>query len=152
MNLSVIAVGKIKEPYFNDAVNEYATRIRAFGTVSSLDFVDIREDTVKHSRQSEQAIISKLKSTDFTVALCIEGTRLTSEKLAEKVELVRMSQKKGMTFIIGGSDGLPGSVKAAADFKLSMSDMTFPHRLAKVMLLEQIYRALTILDNLKYHK
>jgi 23S rRNA (pseudouridine1915-N3)-methyltransferase len=84
-------------------------------------------------------------------ALCVEGKQLSSELFADKLSQIYLSEKKGVCFIIGGADGLPETVKEVADLRLSMSKMTFPHRLAKIMLLEQLYRALTIQNNRSYH-
>ena len=140
MNFTVIAVGRLKESYFSAAVDEYVKRIGGFGKIKLIDVKD------------ESEIIPKIPVNAYVFALCVEGMRLSSEGLAAHLERVYLSEKKGIYFIIGGADGLPPGVKESCDMKLSMSDMTFPHRLAKVMLLEQIYRALTIQGNRNYHK
>ncbi|MCL2070887.1 MAG: 23S rRNA (pseudouridine(1915)-N(3))-methyltransferase RlmH [Oscillospiraceae bacterium] len=140
MNFTVISVGRLKESYWVSAVDEYAKRIKAFG---KLRLIDVKEDA---------AILDKIPKGSYVFALCIEGQALTSEEFSEALEKIYVSEKKGICFIIGGADGLPPKVKSVSDMRLSMSGMTFPHRLAKVMLLEQIYRALSIQNNKKYHK
>ena len=95
--------------------------------------------------------MKKIGKSDIVVAMCIEGKQLTSEELAKKMEEFQM-QSSTIDFIIGGSLGLSNEVKARADFKLSMSKMTFPHRIARLMLEEQIYRAFKINANETYHK
>jgi len=133
-------VGRLKERYFEEAAAEYIKRI---GGYTKLNLIDVKSDT---------DIIGKIPGGAFVFALCVEGRQLTSEAFSQKLESVYHSEKKSVCFLIGGSDGLPDDVKAAADFRLSMSEMTFPHRLAKIMLLEQLYRALSIQNNGKYHK
>jgi 23S rRNA (pseudouridine1915-N3)-methyltransferase len=139
MDFTVISVGKsrLKEPCFAAAADEYVKRIQ------KIKLIDVKDDG---------EILAKIPKNVYVFALCVEGERLTSEGLSEKLNKIYLSEKKGIYFIIGGSDGLSERVKSAADMKLSMSDMTFAHRLAKIMLLEQIYRALSIQNNAKYHK
>jgi len=140
MNFTVISVGRLKESYLVAAVDEYVKRIGGFGKVS---ITDVKDDS---------EILAKLPKGAFVFALCVEGQQLTSEEFSQKLEKIYLSEKKGIYFVIGGSDGLPQEVKSAADMKLSFSKMTFPHRLAKIMLLEQLYRALSIQNNRSYHK
>jgi 23S rRNA (pseudouridine1915-N3)-methyltransferase len=140
MTFTIIAVGKLKEPYFAAAADEYVKRIGGF---AKINIVDVKEGG---------DIRAKIPQGAFVFALCVEGRQLSSEAFAARLEQVYLSEKKGVCFLIGGSDGLPDDVKAIADFKLSMSEMTFPHRLAKIMLCEQLYRALSIQNNGKYHK
>jgi len=144
MTFTIISVGKLKEAYFIDAVDEYAKRIGGF---SKLELIDIKDD-----KDAAKEILGKIPPSAFVFALCIEGKQMSSVEFSRKLELVYLSEKKSICFVIGGSEGLPEEVKARADFKLSMSEMTFAHRLAKIMLLEQLYRALSIQNNGKYHK
>ena len=139
-DFTVIAVGRLKEAYFVDAVDEYVKRIGGFGRIKLIDV------------KGDGEIPAKIPRGAYVFALCIEGKQLGSQAFADKLAQVCLSEKKGVCFLIGGSEGLAPEVKAIADFKLSMSDMTFPHRLAKIMLLEQLYRALSIQNNGKYHK
>ena len=140
MSFTIVSVGRLRESYFVDAAAEYVKRIGAFGKVS---LIDVKEDG---------ALFQKIPHGAYTFALCVEGKQLTSEEFSRRLEQVYLSEKKGICFIIGGSEGLPENVKSACDMQLSLSEMTFPHRLAKIMLLEQLYRALSIHNNRKYHK
>lgn len=140
MNFTVISVGRLKESYFVEAVDEYVKRIGAFGKIT---LVDVKDGS---------AIQPKIPSGAYVFALCVEGKQLTSEGFSDVLEKIYVSEKKSICFVIGGAEGLPESVKSIGDMRLSMSGMTFPHRLAKVMLLEQLYRALSIQNNKKYHK
>ena len=110
---------------------------------AKINLIDVKDDS---------EILAKVPANAFVFALCIEGKQLTSEEFSQKLEKIYLSEKKGIYFIIGGSDGLSQEVKSIASMKLSMSEMTFPHRLAKIMLLEQLYRALSIQNNRSYHK
>jgi len=140
MDFTIISVGRLKESYFAAAVDEYVKRIGGFGKVK---IVDLKDDS---------EILAKIPKNAYVFAMCIEGQQLSSEEFSQKLEKVYLSEKKGIYFIIGGSEGLPQEVKSIADMKLSFSKMTFPHRLAKIMLLEQVYRALSIQNNRSYHK
>lgn len=143
LNVNVVCVGKLKEKYWRDAVDEYSKRLSRFCrlTVFEADESD---------PQKEMPVILK-KCKGYVVALCVEGEMMTSEKLAETVEKVSFSHSD-ITFVIGSSTGLADGVKKAADLRLSFSKMTFPHQMMRVILLEQIYRAFTINNNIKYHK
>ncbi|MCL1832574.1 MAG: 23S rRNA (pseudouridine(1915)-N(3))-methyltransferase RlmH [Oscillospiraceae bacterium] len=143
---TIIAVGRLKESYFVAAAEEYVKRI---GGYAKINLIDVKDGADK---DTASAIIAKIPQGAYVCALCIEGRKLSSEAFSDSLSQVYHSSKKGICFVIGGSQGLSDEVKAIADMKLSMSDMTFPHRLAKIMLLEQLYRALSIQNNGKYHK
>ena len=98
------------------------------------------------------AVLGKIPPGGYVIALCVEGKPFSSEELASLLSELALQGRSRVTFVIGGSDGLSDAVKNAADLRLSMSRMTFPHHLARVMVLEQIYRAFTILGGGKYHK
>lgn len=159
LEISIIAVGDLKENYFKAAAEEYIKRLSAF---CKLNIVEIKpEKAPLNPNQSEinnvlekegQEILKKIPTNSFVFSLCVEGKQMKSEKLAEKINDLAVSGKSKAVFIIGGSEGLSNAVKQKSDFKLSMSEMTFPHKLARVMLLEQIYRAFSINNNSKYHK
>ena len=159
VNVTVVCVGKMKEQFLKDACAEYAKRLNAFSKLSVIELDEFRlpenpSDSQLQSALSDEGkrIMTKIDSDSFVVAMCIEGKTLSSEKLAEKMaEVINFGTGK-FTFIIGGSCGLSDEVKQRADLRLSMSPMTFPHHLARVMLLEQIYRAFMINANSKYHK
>ncbi len=159
MKIQLIVVGKLKEKYFTDACNEYIKRL---GTMCSLTITEIAEHKCPDSpsnadialtlKNEGQRILSAIPDGSDVIALCIEGKQFSSEKLAEHIERAAVSGTSCISFIIGGSWGLDDSVKRRASLRMSMSEMTFPHMLARVMLLEQIYRAFSINKGSKYHK
>ena len=158
MNIKIIAVGKIKEKYFTAAVDEYSKRMSRFAKFEIIEVPDekIPDNASEKEQESVKekegnAILSKLKSGDTVVALCIEGTEMSSEKIASKIEQISLSSSS-IAFIIGGSLGLHDSVKARADLRLSFGPVTLPHQLMRVVLCEQIYRAFKINHNESYHK
>ncbi len=157
-SVTIIAVGKIKERFIKDAVSEYEKRLSRFCTFKIIELPD-RPIPASASEAEEKIILrkegedvlAKIKQSDFVIALCIEGVRLSSSAFAEKISSAFM-RSPSIVFIIGGSLGLDEAVKQRADLKMSMSDMTFPHNLARLMLSEQIYRAFKINNNETYHK
>ena len=159
MNVQILCVGKLKERYLRDACAEYIKRLGAF---CKLSVVEINECKISnHPNQAEIervletegiAILNKIPTQSYVIPMCIEGKQMSSEQLSQKFEQVALNGVSSVTFIIGGSYGLSNQVKQRADYRLSMSSMTFPHQLARVMLLEQIYRAFSITANAKYHK
>ncbi len=158
MNVNIICVGKIKEDYFVKAAAEFEKRLSRFCNinVSVLPDKPIAENASRAEeeivlKKEGEEILKKIKKGDIVVAMCIEGKQLSSEGLAQKIQDFQM-QSSTIDFIIGGSLGLSSEVKQRADFKLSMSSMTFPHRIARLMLEEQIYRAFKINANETYHK
>lgn len=158
MNVNIICVGKIKEDYFVKATAEFEKRLSRFCNfnVTVLPDKAIPDNASKAEeeiilRKEGDEILKKIGKSDIVVAMCIEGKLLSSEELAGKIADFQM-QSSTIDFIIGGSLGLSSEVKNRADFKLSMSKMTFPHRIARLMLEEQIYRAFKINSNETYHK
>ncbi len=157
--VTVLCVGKLKEKYWRDAVAEYEKRLSAF---CRLSVVEVEEERLPESpspaqiAQTLQAegkrLLARVPQGAAIYALCIEGKELSSPALAEALDRLAVDGCSHTVFIIGGSWGLSDEVKAAARVKLSMSPMTFPHQLARVMLLEQIYRAAQISSGGKYHK
>ena len=144
IKVNVICIGKIKEDFFRAAVAEYSKRL---GRFCKLAINELPEG--KNLREEGAAIIKRLEG--FVVALCVEGEKLSSTQLAGRIrELCDKGQT--ITFIIGSSTGLSPEVKQAARLKLSFSDMTFPHQLMRVVLLEQIYRSFMINGGGEYHK
>ena len=142
--ITIVAVGKIKEAFYREAVAEYVKRLSRFARV------EIREIAEGASLQAEGVEILRA-CKGYTVALAVEGEKLSSEALAAKIQKCT-DAGKDITFIIGSSCGLSDEVKKAADYKLSFSDMTFPHQLMRVILCEQIYRAFMINNGSTYHK
>lgn len=158
MTVNIICVGKVKEEYFVKAMAEFEKRLSRFCTLNVICLPDksIPDNPSEAecrevlSREGEQ-ILKKIGKSDIVVAMCIEGKQLSSEQLAEKISDFQM-RSSTIDFIIGGSLGLSDEVKSRADLRLSMSSMTFPHRIARLMLEEQIYRAFKINANETYHK
>ena len=152
-------MGKLKESYLQDACGEYLKRLSAY---CSLTVTEISEERIPKDPSPAQIagglaaegkkILSALSKPALKIALCIEGESLTSPGLAKLMEDAAKTGEKGVCFVIGGSHGLSDDVKNACDRKLSVSPMTFPHQLFRVLLLEQIYRGFTIVSGGKYHK
>lgn len=159
MNVNIICTGKLKEKYLKDAEAEYSKRLSRFCKLTIKEFPDIQMSE-NHSIKERDAVLLKeaekilasLGANDFVVALCVEGKQKTSEKFAEFFSQTTLSGKSSFTFIIGSSEGLSPVVKKRADLLLSFSEMTFPHQLMRIILLEQIYRAFKINANESYHK
>lgn len=159
LKIDVITVGKLKEEYLRAACAEYVKRMGAF---AKLQIIELPEYKVPQEpseakiaaciKQEGEAILAKIPAQSFVAAMCIEGKMLSSEQLAETFLQAQNRGSSQISFIIGGSWGLDEAVKQRADLRLSMSRMTFPHQLARVMLLEQIYRACSINNHTKYHK
>ena len=149
MNIKLICVGRLKERFYTDAANEYIKRLSAY---CKLEIVEIAESRVSTGDSEYSAITQKIPDSSYTIALCIEGRPLDSRELSELISSCALNGKSRLCFVIGGSDGLGDKTKDAADMRLSLSKMTFPHNLARVILLEQLYRAFNITDGGKYHK
>ncbi|MBQ6496463.1 MAG: 23S rRNA (pseudouridine(1915)-N(3))-methyltransferase RlmH [Firmicutes bacterium] len=159
MNITVIAIGKLKEKYWQDAVKEYSKRLGAY---CRLNIVELKEsplpanpsaaDEEAVKRAEGEEILSKIAKSDYVITLEIKGKALSSEQLAAKINDLGIEGKSSIVFVIGGSLGLSADVSKRADFKLSFSAMTFPHQMMRVILLEQIYRSFKINRNETYHK
>lgn len=159
MRITLIYVGSTSEKFYTDAANEYEKRINAFASFQS---ICIKEERI--ANEASDAIVSKALAAEeakikaaipkgsLVVSLCIEGDEYSSEALATCIATYAKNGTSSIAFIIGSSHGLSNALKAMSDIKLSMSRMTFPHMLARVMLTEQIYRAFTIINNKNYHK
>ena len=159
MNITIISVGKIKEKYLTDAIKEYSKRLSRYCKLEILELPDEQtpdkagEALENIIRQKEgQRIIKAIREEAYVIALAIQGKKLTSEAFAEKMESLGIQGKSHIMFVIGGSLGLSPEVLQLADFQLSFSDMTFPHQLMRVILLEQIYRCFRIINHEPYHK
>jgi 23S rRNA (pseudouridine1915-N3)-methyltransferase len=144
MRFKVVAVGRIKEAPIRTAVDAYAKRLGHYAPVVE---VEIKDGT---PQQVSQAIAKALSPRDYVVALTIDGTMRSSEELAARLEVLA-NRAVDVAFLIGGADGLPGEVVKNAGETLSFSRMTFPHRIARLMLMEQLYRAMTIRKGEPYH-
>lgn len=158
MNINIVAVGSIKEKFFKDAVSEYAKRLSRYVKLNIIEVKDEKTPAMASALEEEkikeveaERILSKLPN-GYVVALTIDGKKYSSEELAKRMGKYDILSKGNLSFIIGGSLGLHKSVIDRADEKLSFSEMTFPHQLMRVILLEQIYRAYRIRNNEPYHK
>lgn len=159
MNIKIVAIGKIKEKYLKEAINEYSKRL---GRYIKLEIIELSDEQVPENLSEKemeivkdkegQKILEKIKETDYVISLVIKGKEFTSEELAEKIESLGVEGNSNITFVIGGSLGLSDDVIKRSNLKLSFSNMTFPHQLMRVILLEQIYRSYRINTNEPYHK
>lgn len=159
ININLICVGKLKEDYLRMACAEYEKRLGAFCKLKITEIAPSKLPENPNSAQTDFAlkdegerILAKISQNEAVFALCIEGKELSSPALSKEVEKYAVNGFGTLTFVIGGSHGLSPNVKNRANFRLSMSPMTFPHQLARVMLLEQIYRSFMISSGGKYHK
>ena len=159
MRITLITVGKIKEKFYQDAISEYAKRLSRYCKLDVIQVTDEKTpDGASEALETQikekegKRILENIKDGSFVIALAIDGAMLDSVELAGKIEKWGISGVSQLVFIIGGSLGLSPQVVARANFKLSFSPMTFPHQLARVMLLEQTYRAMKIAAGERYHK
>ena len=157
--ITLICMGKLKEAFYTSAAAEYEKRMKGFCTFRLLELPEVRLPENPSPAQisagldkEADIILSKIPKGAWFCTLTPEGKLLSSEQLASKLRDVKLSGKSSACFLIGSSFGIAQKVKDIADFKLSMSPMTFPHHLARVMVLEQLYRAETIQAGTKYHK
>ena len=158
MSMLLICMGRLKEKYWRDAAAEYEKRLTRYTKFETLELPDLPEpansSTAIEAQIKEKegaAILSKLRPDDTVIALCIDGRQLDSPQLSKKLTQLQDAGKR-VVFVIGGSLGLSDAVVARANVKLSFSPMTFPHQLARIMLLEQVYRACKIAAGERYHK
>ena len=157
--ITLICMGKLKEAFYTSAAAEYEKRMKGFCTFRLLELPEVRlpenpstaQITAGLEKEAE-LILSKIPKGAWFCTLTPEGKMLSSEALAQKLQDVKLSGKSSACFLIGSSFGIARRIKDLADFKLSMSPMTFPHHLARIMVLEQLYRAETIQSGTKYHK
>lgn len=160
MNVNIITVGKLKESYWRQACDEYIKRLGGFCKVKVVELNEYRISDSPSEKEIETGLLEEAKSMQsyvnakgaFNIAMCIEGKQMASENLSEVMEKCGVDGFSTVNFFIGSSFGIASEVKQACKIKLSMSKMTFPHQLARVMLLEQIYRAFTIINNMHYQK
>ena len=156
--ITVLCVGKLKEKFCADAAAEYCKRLSRYCKIEVTELPETRlpEDPspaeIKRALAAEANAIRQKLEGGAVVAMCIEGQTCSSEALSKKLAAFALEGKSKVTFLIGGSFGLDETLKKQADWRLSMSPMTFPHHLARVMLLEQIYRACQIAEGTRYHK
>jgi 23S rRNA (pseudouridine1915-N3)-methyltransferase len=159
MKITVVAVGKLKERYLKEGIAEYCKRLSRFCDLQIAEVADEQAPDSLSPAQEKQikkkeaaGIINKLKEGTFLIVLDVKGARMTSEGFASALQNCFTSGRSNITFVIGGSLGLDSELLQKADLRLSLSDMTFPHQLTRLILLEQIFRAFKILNGETYHK
>ena len=159
MKISILCVGKIKEKFYRDAVEEYLKRLSRYCKTEVLEIADEmtpdgagRALTEQIKKKEGDRLLSRIKEEAFVVTLEIQGKKMSSEEFADVLRKAAVSGRSHIQFVIGGSLGLHESVSRRADLKLSFSDMTFPHQLMRVILCEQIYRGYRIVNGEPYHK
>ena len=158
LNVKIITVGSLKESYLKEAIAEYSKRMSAF---CDLEIIELKEyklpdspsqtEIEKALAEEAERIKKAIPQKAYKIALCVEGKQLSSEDLAQKIEEITLTSGT-LCLVIGSSHGIDESLKAYCDFKFSVSKLTFPHQLMRVMLLEIIYRAMNIIKGTKYHK
>lgn len=150
--IKIICVGKIKEKYFKDAIEEYKKRLSKYTKLEIIEVTDYeRQNKEEVKRLEGELILKNIKDKDYVITLDIEGVKLSSLSLANKLDEI-LIKNSNIAFIIGGSYGIDDSIKRRSNYSLSFSDLTFPHQLFRVILLEQIYRSYKIIKNESYHK
>lgn len=159
MNINIICIGKLKEKYWTDACNEYLKRIGGYCRINVIELKEAKlpknasaADELAVMVKEGESILAKISDQDYVIALEIEGRMLDSVELSKKITGTFAQGRQTIDFVIGGSLGLSEAVKKRADYGLSFSKMTFPHQMARVVLLEQVYRAFKIAGGEVYHK
>lgn len=159
MEINIITVGKIKEDYFKKAIEEYEKRLKAYCRVNFIELKDESEGKNLSDKDIDiildkegKRILEKIKERSFIIVLDILGRSIDSVEFSKNINDIMLDGISSIDFIIGGSLGISQEVKDKANYSLSFSKFTFPHKLMKVILMEQIYRAFTIINNKTYHK
>lgn len=159
LSIRLVCVGKLREQFFVDAFNEYSKRLSAYCKFECAELNETKlgsspsDKEIAAALDKEAADIERALGKDaYVIAMCVEGIQLKSEDLAQRISSLAVAGRGRICFVIGGSFGISPRIKQRADMRLSMSEMTFPHHLARVMLAEQIYRAFKISEGTKYHK
>ena len=158
LNIKFLTTGNLKETYWRDALSEYSKRLGGLCRFQCIEFKEVRlsdnpsQAEIDAALESEgEKILAEFSPRAYKIALCVEGKQLSSEELAAKLEQVS-AVSSDIIFVIGSSYGLSPRVKQACDLRLSVSKLTFPHQLMRVLLAEAVYRALNIVKGTKYHK
>lgn len=155
MKIRIIALGKIKEKFLKDGMDEFLKRLIPYASVEVVELspVEIKDEQIEKALKEEsEKILAHIKQDSYVITLEIQGKQLSSEEFASKINEITISGVGDLVFVIGSSCGLAPEVSARANFKLSFSKMTFLHQFARLILVEQIYRAFKILKNETYHK
>jgi Uncharacterized conserved protein len=150
--IKIICVGKIKEKYLRDAIEEYVKRLSKYTKLEIIECDDYTSTEVNTILEKEKISIEKyIGEKDYLITLDIEGSELNSIDLSKKIDAIFVNYAN-IVFVIGGSYGIHNDIKKRSNYSLSFSDLTFPHQLFRIMLLEQIYRSYRIINNESYHK
>ena len=149
--ITIITVGKIKEKYIREGIDDYLKRLSKFTKVELIELEDESFDKAKTLKKEADKILKKINPKSFIVTLEIDVKELSSIELSELIEKTTITHSN-ITFIIGGSYGLDEEIKKLSNYKLSFSKMTFPHQLFRLLFLEQLYRSYKIINNEEYHK
>lgn len=156
MKIKIIALGKIKEKFLKEGIDEFLKRLTPYASVEIVELspIEIKDEnlTDKVLEQEGEKILAQIKPNSYVITLEIEGTNCSSEKFAQQLDEIANQGYNEIIFIIGSSCGLAKTVSDRANFKLSLSKMTFLHQFARLLLIEQIYRAFKILKGETYHK
>lgn len=144
--IKIICIGKIKEKYLTDLINDYKKRINKY---HKLEIIELKDSNINNEKEE---ILKHIKNSDYIISMCIEGKLLTTLELKDKIESLMLNGNSNITFIIGGSDGIHDEIKRLSNELISFSKLTFPHGLFRGILLEQIYRIFKIMNNETYHK
>ena len=158
MKIEILCIGKLKEAYWRDAVAEYGKRLTAYCDLKITELKEARlngtgpaaEEAVRAAESAD--LLAHIDRDDYVITLEVKGRRLTSEQLADKLQECALAGQSSLVFVIGGSLGFDASVSRRANLRLSFSDMTFPHQMMRVILLEQVYRGFKINRGETYHK
>lgn len=149
--IKIICVGKIKEIFFKDAILEYQKRLTKYSKIEIVELPDFSLTPNQNKEKEGELILKNIKEKDYVITMEIMGKKLDSIELANFLNKTQI-ENSNIVFVIGGSDGLSDEVKNRSNYALSFSNLTFPHQLFRVILLEQIYRAFKIINNESYHK
>lgn len=154
MNINIIAVGKIREKYIKLGIEEFLKRIQPYSStkVTEIDAENLKYDESRAMESEGEKILNQINESAYLIVLDLRGKQLSSEKFAQKIKEVNLQGINQLVFVIGGAVGLSDKVLKRADFALCLSEMTLPHQIARLFLLEQIYRVFKILNNEPYHK
>ena len=159
INITVITLGRLKEKYMRDFCDEYVKRLSAYCKLNIVELTPkalpdnpSQNEIVQALNGEAQLIKAKIPSGSYVFSMCIEGRQMPSEAFSQKLSKLAIDGRSSIVFVIGSSFGLDEEIKSLSDERFSMSEMTFPHQMARVMLLEQLYRAFQISSGGKYHK
>lgn len=151
LKINIISIGKVKEKYILDGIAEFSKRLSKYTNFKIIELSEEEDNSTAVAKETNRILEKISKSKGYNILLDIRGVNISSEQLAIKIENLTLNYDE-INFIIGGSRGVSDELRQKSDFLLSFSKMTFPHMLFRLMLIEQIYRSICIINNIKYHK